>query len=514
MWAERFGKYQARQYLLHVLAAYTCSIHLLSQNTVGGKPAYSCVDTNVSITNGTEPDNSCFIWTDNITTSCQSWKYDTKYYGNTIVTQWDLVCDRRWLESFAQTVYMIGVLIGSPIHGSMADKYGRKRVLCITATIQLFLGVAVSFCNSYNLYVSARFFLGLLGASGTYLTGFVLTMEMVSSRHRSFCGFGFQFAFASGVMTVAAWGYAIKDWNILQLVYGLHGLLLIGHWWFVDESPRWLYSRGRIQESKQIIQKAVAVNGQDIPLASVSEEKLATMFSSCDSAETLGLFDLLKKPRLRARLLNACFSWFANSFVYYGLSFNSAALEGNPHLMLFLVSVVELPAYVFTPLLVDRIGRRCTMSIFMLFGGVICIVSANIPKDFGMGLVQISTVLTGKLLISGSFGIIYNYTAELFPTVVRNSAIGAGTMMAGLSGALSPVVLLLDSIGPSIPSTVFGGTAMMAGFSALLLPETLNKPICETLDEGEEFGKGDTFFAACLSKMDKDRNRQSNMSDP
>jgi MFS family permease len=51
--------------------------------------------------------------------------------------------------------------------------------------------------------------------------------------------------------------------------------------------------------------------------------------------------------------------------------------------------------------------------------------------------------MIGKFFIAGSFAIVFNYTAELFPTVVRNTAIGIGSMGARLSGALTPLITLL-----------------------------------------------------------------------
>ncbi len=51
----------------------------------------------------------------------------------------------------------------------------------------------------------------------------------------------------------------------------------------------------------------------------------------------------------------------------------------------------------------------------------------------------------GKLAMSGSFAYIYMYTAELFPTQVRNIGTGVATIGARLGGIFAPVVLLLVS---------------------------------------------------------------------
>lgn len=65
-------------------------------------------------------------------------------------------------------------------------------------------------------------------------------------------------------------------------------------------------------------------------------------------------------------------------------------------------------------------------------------------SDTQTGSISVTTiVMIGKFFIAGSFAIVYNYTAELFPTVVRNTALGIGSMGARLSGALTPLITLL-----------------------------------------------------------------------
>jgi hypothetical protein len=59
----------------------------------------------------------------------------------------------------------------------------------------------------------------------------VSAMEIVGPSKRTIVGVAFQAFFAAGVMLVAFWGFLIKDRFVLQIVYGLHSLLLIGHWW-------------------------------------------------------------------------------------------------------------------------------------------------------------------------------------------------------------------------------------------------------------------------------------------
>ena len=51
---------------------------------------------------------------------------------------------------------------------------------------------------------------------------------------------------------------------------------------------------------------------------------------------------------------------------------------------------------------------------------------------------------TGKFFISGSFSVIYTYTAELFPTTVRTIGLGLGSLGGGLGGVIAPYILSLQ----------------------------------------------------------------------
>lgn len=161
-----------------------------------------------------------------------------------------------------------------------------------------------------------------------------------------------------------------------------------------------------------------------------------------------------------------------------------------------------MPSYVLTVVLMDRLGRRSLTSVNMLLGGLCCIIAAYMTS----GSTE-STVIAmfGKFFIASSFAIIYNYSAELFPTVVRNSAMGLGSMCARASGVSVPLIILLDSFDPTLPAVIFAIIALISGILTLFLPETLGQPMPQTVEDGETYGVGDTCFTACLGKKSKER---------
>lgn len=100
--------------------------------------------------------------------------------------------------------------------------------------------------------------------------------------------------------------------------------------------------------------------------------------------------------------------------------------------------------------------------------------------------------MVGKFCASASYAIIYLYSSELFPTSVRNSGMGTCSMMAKV-GAIVVAPLFL-SMGDSLNSTsfpffVFGISGILGAATAVLLPETLNKNLPETVVEAERVNK-------------------------
>lgn len=54
--------------------------------------------------------------------ACPSYSYNRDIFNETIITEWDLVCDRSWMAGFTQTFIMFGILIGNISFGVLADK--------------------------------------------------------------------------------------------------------------------------------------------------------------------------------------------------------------------------------------------------------------------------------------------------------------------------------------------------------------------------------------------------------
>merc|ERR550539_1872390 len=224
---------------------------------------------------------------------------------------------------------------------------------------------------------------------------------------------------------------------------------------------------------------------QDVAAPKTRKEKAAEAFKE--------LVNLVATPEMRKRTLNVFFSWLAVAMVFYGLSFNTKNLGGNRYLSSFVSGFVEVPAVVVIIPALATIGRvKCYCGTF-ISGGVCCGLVAILSFALEKGThvwAPVTVAMIGKFLISMTFAIAYLYTAELFPTSVRNVAVGAASTFARVGSMTAPYIVdLLGNIHAGIPVIIFGIFAGTAGLVALTLPETLNRKMPESVAEVERSAK-------------------------
>ncbi|XP_040068686.1 organic cation transporter protein isoform X1 [Ixodes scapularis] len=425
----------------------------------------------------------------NETGPCQlGWEYDHTFYKSTIVDEWDLVCSRSWLVSLSQSVYMAGYMTSMIVFGQLSDRVGRRTVICVALSVLLVAGFSTLLSQSFVAFISLRYFVSL-GVSGVGSTSFVLLMEVVGPDLRSFFGLAYEFGWATGYLVLALVAYLIKSWFYVQLVAMVSALVLVVGFWILPESPRWLMANKKFEQARSLIMEAVERNEKDKEEAEQKFELLKVEFEKEQPKNVFGkvtVFDLLKSPVLRKRTLILFCCWFVNSFTYYAMSLNTNDLGGNPYLNFAIAGAVEFPAYAISIVIIKRIGRRISQCGCMVLAGCSCLLTIFFS---GQTLwLKIAFAMLGKFLITASYGILYVYSAEIYPTVVRNVGMGSSSTIARLGAIIAPFVKELGhATHENVPFGVYGTICILSGLSVLLLPETRDAQLPDTLLEGEAF---------------------------
>ncbi|XP_078699438.1 organic cation transporter protein-like isoform X5 [Branchiostoma floridae x Branchiostoma belcheri] len=417
------------------------------------------------------------------------WVYDRSQYSSSIVTEFDLVCNKAWLTELAQSIYMSGVCVGAVLFGVMADRYGRRPILLLCLMLQIPLMFAVAFATNYVTFVTLRFFIGAT-TNGFLYSGIVIGTEVVHTSRRSLFGMSLSFTQATSYMLLGALAYFFRDWRNLQLAMSIPSLLFVSYWWLAPESPRWLLTNHKTEEAKAVIRKAAKQNGVEIPkkiyeLIDEAGDKGSDRHDR--GPRTYTMLDLVRTPKLRATTILISTNWFVLSGVYYGLWVGTSTLAGDHYVNFITSACVEGVGVFVAWFTMERCGRKRSSAVFMLIGGCACAATAAVPHTHDM----ISTVLAmvGRFGISVSFNVFYVYSAEVFPTVVRNMGLGVATMLARVGGIIAPFVYLLADTWRPLPLLTFGLVSIFSGLTMLTMPETLGKPLPNTIASVENVSK-------------------------
>ncbi|XP_021943045.1 solute carrier family 22 member 15 isoform X2 [Folsomia candida] len=456
-----FGVQQKIYFLSLGLFNLYAPLHLVQTVFTGQQPHFTCILSNGSAVNNTCPEN--------LLSNCDHVQFT--HLPDSYARQWSLICDEAYKSKLVQSFFMAGVGIGAVILGAVADRIGRRKTLVGTLMGMIIFGIASSFVPWYWGYIVLRFCVGFF-AAGNILSSFVLSSELIGPSKRGIAGNIFQVFFAFGIVILSLLAYAFTNWRILSAAATSIGILYFFLFIMLPESPRWLINHQRIREAKHILRTMADRNGMIFP--SDLEINLPP-----PNAHRGHLCDLFRRRKTTVSTLVQLYSWFVNSVVYYGLTLASDKLGSNIYVSTMLSGIVELPAYFITALLIDWLGRRLPLSIFMVIGGISCILIEviNHPE------VIFILALVGKLCIAASFAIIYIHSAELFPTVIRNSGLGLCSLFARVGGIVAPFISLADSVETSLQFTIFGILSLSSGLLNLLLEETLNRTLPETLDD-------------------------------
>ena len=151
---------------------------------------------------------------------------------------------------------LAGIFFGGPIFGYLTDRFGRRKIFILDLIAFVILGALQGVVDSAPLLLALRFALGLaIGAE--YAIGQTMLAEFVPSEGRGRRLSSLQASWYGGFLLAVVVAYILDglgvSWQLILATGAIPGLATLLLRQGLPESPRWLASRGREDEAKEIV---------------------------------------------------------------------------------------------------------------------------------------------------------------------------------------------------------------------------------------------------------------------
>ncbi|XP_050407360.1 solute carrier family 22 member 16 isoform X2 [Patella vulgata] len=341
-------------------------------------------------------------------------------YTRTVATEWDLVCERKWITPIITSIQMAGVLVGAIIAGQSADTFGRKKTFYFTLLLHSIFTIAIIFVSSWQAFTVMRCLIGI--TIGSYLVVSMFPVEFLGYKWRpALIVIPF---WATGVCILALVTWLLHDWVYVHIIAGVWTMIFLLGWFIVPESLRWLAVTGRVEQAEHIIERVAMMNGRTKPaktremILKLSEEEE----ERTKRGQKYSYINLYKGWKLARHTITLQIVWWSLSASYYGIAFGVDKFSGNFYLNLFLMNVLEFPFVVPVLCALNRLGRRSVAAAMFAGGSLSCvgvIIVQNTVSGDHKGTVITVLALMIKIFAGEAWASIIAITNESYPTVIR-----------------------------------------------------------------------------------------------
>jgi putative MFS transporter len=373
---------------------------------------------------------------------------------------WDL--DGR-MQGLVNSAALAGSLCGSLVLGRLADRIGRRAIFQYAILwYALFTALTALAWGPWSV-MTFRFLAGL-GLGGMLVVDPSMLTEYLPPQRRGRLLVFLDFWWPVGLLVATGLSYVFLgptfdrfgdwSWRYLFLAASFPAFLAFVARRTLPESPYFLARRGRKQEAAEVLTQ-ITGSPVDPGEFSAPEEPRSSMGD-------------LFATGLRSRAVSTGLVWVALNISYYGLFLwlpfvlqSEKDFHVNVYLLLTLSALSQFPGYGAAIWLVERIGRKPTLAIFLLLGGV----SAYAFAVADASGVYITALFFVGFFNLGAWGAVYPYTSETFPTRLRSSAFGLMEGVGKAAAIAGPYIFgnLNDATGSTTWSLTFIAIVMAAG---------------------------------------------------
>ncbi len=397
-----------------------------------------------------------------------------------------------------------GCALGSIMAGKVADYFGRKKVLIVSAILIFISAFWSGFAANQVQLIIARLIGGLgIGAAtmvcplyisevsperyrGRLVTLFQLTITigivMCVFSNWGIYGFAESNANSSETSDFVRWFAVDENWRLMFFVEAMPGVLFMICALFIPESPRWLVKAERDAEANVVLSR---INGSERAVAILEEIK--TTLNEEEEVKFRDLFtNKLSRPMILALLVCVLSEACGCSVVfYYGpMIFEEAGFALGDSLGGFsVIAIVNFIATLFAIAFIDKIGRKKLLMVGSAGSMLSMILIGGLLMAGVSGWAVVIAINLFIAFFASALGPVkFVFISEIFPTRVRGAAIAFCTFCVWITSAV--VAQLFPVVQANTPSgtiyLLFAVEILMLFLVAkFMIPETKGKTIEE-----------------------------------
>ncbi|MEM0194514.1 MAG: MFS transporter, partial [Metallosphaera sp.] len=256
--------------------------------------------------------------------------------------------------------------------------------------------------------------------------------------------------------------FALSGWRIMYGVGSLLALIGLALRFELPESPRWLISKGRVEEALKIVERMEEIAKRKIgelpSIPQLIEVKVMTEVSYKEALVTI-----FKDKVYLKRWLVLFFMWF---FGYITVYTNAAGLTtilsslGFPSPEAGMIASLGVLGFIAVPILLIFLGEKLERKIWVPISAIISLIGGTMMA-LGRGSLGLE-VLGAIVLFLGIdlwVPISYTWTTENFPTRARVTGFGLADGLGHIGGGIGAFLLAI-TIGNILSSGVGNYTAL------------------------------------------------------
>ncbi len=431
--------------------------------------------------------------------------YDTAVINGAIdplTAKFDL--DGTW-EGWAMGCALLGCALGAAGAGTLSDRFGRKKILILSAVMFLVSAVGTALPRDIFTFIIYRI-IGGVGVGAASMCSPMYIAEISPARIRGRMVSVNQLAIVTGMLVVyfvnyfitlagdAAWNEQY-GWRWMFASESVPAVLLLGLLFLVPESPRWLTKQNREGEAMGILSR---VDGADYAKSELAEIKEAIAGESDSVGQ---LFSPKMQIVLMIGVVLAVLQQVTgiNVFLYFGTEIFKKMGSGTNAALLQTVVVggVNLAFTVVAIWTVDKLGRKPLMMIGS-FGMGLSLFAMSMAAYFEQAGVWLLLFVLGYIACFAiSVGpVTWVILSEIFPTAIRGRAMAIAAVCLWVSNYVISQTFammkenewLVEKFHHALPFWIYGFfCVVLFVFVWRFLPETKGK----TLEEIEKHWAGE-----------------------